>query len=57
MDLIRRAGLPEPLWNPRLYLGGLYLGKPDAWWGAVSVAVEVDSREPISGLRALPAYS
>lgn len=45
MDLIRRAGLPEPLWNPRLYLGDLYLGKPDAWWGAVSVAVEVDSRE------------
>lgn len=45
MDLVRLAALPEPLWNPRLYLGDLYLGKPDAWWGNVGLAVEVDSRE------------
>jgi hypothetical protein len=44
-DLIRKAGLPQPLYNPRLYLGGIFLAQPDAWWPAYGVAVEVDSRE------------
>ncbi len=45
MHLIRRAGLPTPLYNPRLYLGEEFLAKPDAWWQEFSVAAEVDSRE------------
>lgn len=44
-ELIRVAGLPEPLYNARLYLGGLFLAQPDAWWPAYGVVVEVDSRE------------
>jgi hypothetical protein len=43
--LIRSAGLPEPLYNARLYLGGVFLAQPDAWWPHFGVAVEVDSRE------------
>jgi very-short-patch-repair endonuclease len=43
-DLIRRARLPEPLYNPRLYLGGKLIGRPDAWWPRAGLAVEVDSR-------------
>jgi hypothetical protein len=45
MDLVRRSGLPTPLYNPSLYIGGVFLAKPDAWWEAVGVAAEVDSRE------------
>jgi hypothetical protein len=45
MDLIRTFRLPEPLYNPRLYADTEYLGRPDAWWEAVGVAAEVDSRE------------
>jgi hypothetical protein len=45
MDLIKRSGLPQPVYNPRLYLGRVFLAKPDAWWEAFGVAVEVDSRE------------
>jgi hypothetical protein len=44
-DLIRGAGLPEPLYNARLYLGSVFLAQPDAWWPNYGVAVEVDSRE------------
>jgi hypothetical protein len=44
-DLIRKAGLPEPLYNPKLYLGDVFLAQPDAWWPEYGVAVEVDSRE------------
>jgi hypothetical protein len=43
--LIIRAGLPQPLYNPRLYLGEVFLAQPDAWWPEYGVAVEVDSRE------------
>jgi hypothetical protein len=45
MHLIKRAGLPQPLFNPRLFINGQYLARPDAWWPEVGVAVEVDSRE------------
>ncbi len=44
-DLIIRAQLPHPLFNPRLYMGGAFLAKPDAWWPAAGVAAEVNSRE------------
>ena len=44
-DLIRRAGLPAPLFNARLYLGRRLLAVPDAWWPQAGVAAEVDSRE------------
>lgn len=44
-DLIRKSGLPQPLYNPRLYLGDVFLAQPDAWWPEYGVAVEVDSRE------------
>lgn len=30
--LIKRSGLPEPLYNPDLYLGSMFLARPDAWW-------------------------
>jgi hypothetical protein len=43
--LIIRAGLPEPLYNARLYIGDMFLAQPDAWWPQYGVAVEVDSRE------------
>ncbi|MGB6454869.1 MAG: hypothetical protein WBH47_10320 [Streptosporangiaceae bacterium] len=44
-ELICKAGLPEPLYNPRLYFGGVFLAQPDAWWPQYGVAVKVDSRE------------
>jgi len=44
-DLINRAQLPSPMFNPRLYLGRTFLAKPDAWWPEAGVAAEVDSRE------------
>jgi hypothetical protein len=44
-ELIKRAGLPPPLLNPRLYLpDGTFLGSPDAWWAEAALAVEVDSK-------------
>lgn len=43
--LLRRARVPTPLLNPRLYLGGRLLACPDAWWPEEAVAVEVDSKE------------
>ncbi len=44
-DLLRRAKIPEPMFNPRLYLGQEFIASPDAWWEAAGVAAEVDSRE------------
>jgi hypothetical protein len=43
-DIIRTARLPMPLFNPSLYDGDLFLGKPDGWWPDAGVAGEVDSR-------------
>jgi hypothetical protein len=43
-DLIGTARLPMPLFNPSLYKGDVFLGKPDAWWPDADVAGEVDSR-------------
>jgi hypothetical protein len=44
LTLVRQAKLPEPLYNPRLYVGADFLASPDAWWPESGVAVEVDSR-------------
>jgi len=43
-DPIGTAQLPMPLFNPSLYDGDVFLGKPDAWWPDAGVAGEVDSR-------------
>jgi hypothetical protein len=43
--LIKAAGLPEPLYNPRLFLEGKFLASPDAWWPQAGVIAEVDSRQ------------
>jgi hypothetical protein len=42
--LIRRAGLPMPLLNPRLFAGLVFLAVPDCWWPDAGVVAEVDSR-------------
>jgi hypothetical protein len=42
--LIRASPLPEPLWNPELYLpDGRFLCSPDGLWPDEAVVVEVDS--------------
>lgn len=44
-DLVKKAGLPMPLFNPRLYLpGGAFIACPDAWWPEAGVAIEIDSK-------------
>jgi hypothetical protein len=42
--LIKRAGLPMPMFNPRLFVGRVFLAVPDCWWPDAGVAAEVDSR-------------
>jgi hypothetical protein len=45
-DLIIKARLPVPLFNPRLYSpSGTFIATPDAWWPDAGVAIEVDSRQ------------
>ena len=45
-DLLARSGLPMPLFNSSLYdERGNFVARPDAWWPAHGIAVEVDSRE------------
>jgi len=45
-DLLARSGLPMPLFNPSLYdEHGTFVARPDAWWPAYGIAVEVDSKE------------
>jgi len=44
-DLIRQSGLPQPLFNPSLYVNGTLLARPDAWWPDRALVVEIDSRE------------
>jgi hypothetical protein len=46
MDLIKRAGLPVPMFNARLFgADGRFIAVVDAWWPEAAVAAEVDSRE------------
>jgi hypothetical protein len=44
-DLVKRAGLPMPMCNARLYAGQVLIAAADAWWPEAAVAAEVDSRE------------
>jgi len=45
-DLLARSGLPMPLFNPSLYdEHGNFVARPDAWWPAHGIAVEVDSKQ------------
>jgi hypothetical protein len=44
MTLVRQSKLPEPLYNPRLHVGGEFRASPDAWWPDFGMAVEVDSK-------------
>jgi hypothetical protein len=43
-DLIKRSGLPMPMFNARLYAGDEFVAIPDAWWPDYGVAAEVDSK-------------
>ena len=43
--LIKREGLPVPMYNPRLFVGPTFIAAPDAWWPDAGVAVEVESRQ------------
>jgi hypothetical protein len=43
--LVKRSGLPEPMYNPDLYTASGFLARPDSWWKDAGVAGEVDSRE------------
>lgn len=43
--LVKSGRLPEPMYNPRLFVGDAFLAQPDAWWAEAGVAAEVDSRE------------
>lgn len=43
--LIKSGRLPEPLYNPQLYVGDEFIAQPDVWWRDAGVAGEVDSRE------------
>lgn len=46
-ELLRRSGLPEPMWNPRLVdaHGGRFIAVADAWFDEVALAWEIDSYE------------
>jgi hypothetical protein len=44
-QLVKSAGLPEPLYNPRLFRNGKFLASPDAWWPQAGLIAEVDSRQ------------
>jgi hypothetical protein len=43
--LVKTGRLPEPMYNPSLYVGKEFLAKPDLWWRDAGVSGEVDSRE------------
>jgi hypothetical protein len=44
--LIKRAGLPMPMFNARLFgASGAFIAAADAWWPEAGVAAEVDSRQ------------
>jgi hypothetical protein len=46
LDLIKRARLPLPMFNARLYAAdGTFIAVADAWWPKAGAAAEVDSRE------------
>jgi very-short-patch-repair endonuclease len=44
-DLLRRAKLPQPMFNAQLLDGNTLIAIVDCWWEEAGVAAEVDSRE------------
>src|SRR5690242_20507683 len=45
-DLLVKAKIPMPLFNPALYdKNGTFIARPDAWWPELGIAIEVDSAE------------
>lgn len=45
-DLIGRAGLPMPMFNPDLFTSeGTFIARPDAFWPQAGVVAEIDSQE------------
>jgi very-short-patch-repair endonuclease len=44
-DLLRRARLPMPMFNARLFDGDTLIAVADCWWRDAGVVAEVDSRE------------
>ncbi len=46
-ELVRRSGLPAPMWNPTVVDArtGEFVAVPDAWFDDVALAWELDSRE------------
>ncbi|HSK27817.1 MAG TPA: hypothetical protein VK894_12985 [Jiangellales bacterium] len=43
-EILRRRGIPEPLWNPTLRTAaGAFIGSPDAYWRDLALALEIDS--------------
>jgi hypothetical protein len=45
-DLLVKARLPLPLFNPSLYAAdGTFIARPDGWWPELGIAIEVDSQE------------
>jgi hypothetical protein len=45
-DLLVKARLPMPLFNPELYAAdGTFIARPDGWWPELGIAIEVDSQE------------
>jgi hypothetical protein len=45
-DLLVKARIPLPLFNPELYdAAGTFVARPDAWWPALGIVIEIDSRE------------
>ena len=43
--LLKRARVPMPVFNARLYAGKTLIGVADTWWPDAGVVGEVDSRE------------
>jgi hypothetical protein len=43
-SLVKQFRLPDPLYNPKLFVAGEFLAMPDAWWPEFGVAAEVESK-------------
>jgi hypothetical protein len=43
-SLVKQFRLPDPLYNPKLFVAGEFLAMPDAWWPDFGVAAEVESK-------------
>ena len=41
INLIKRSGLPEPMYNHKLFIGSEFLAKPDAWWPTAGVPTDL----------------